>query len=112
MKRPLDPPLFAVLAALMTTTAAQAQNESQDPIAHGQGLAKEFCSECHAIGRTGSSPNEAAPPFRRLDQSIDLDEFIGRLRGGLVSGHPDMPEFKFNAADARAMRDYFRSAQE
>jgi len=112
MKRPLDPPLFAVLAVLMTTAAAQAQNESQDPITHGQGLAKEFCRECHAIGRTGNSPNEAAPPFRRLDQRIDLDEFIGRLRDGLVSGHPDMPEFKFNTADARAMRDYIRSVQE
>lgn len=112
MNRPMDLLLFGVLAALMTTAAAQAQNESQDPIAHGQGLAKEFCSECHAIGRTGNSPNEAAPPFRRLDQSIDLDEFIGRLQDGLVSGHPDMPEFKFNAADARAMRDYIRSVQE
>jgi cytochrome c len=112
MKRPMDPPLFAVLAVLMTAAVAQAQNETQDPIARGQGLAKEFCSECHAIGRTGDSSNEAAPSFRRLDQSVDLDEFIGRLRDGLVSGHPDMPEFKFNAADARAMRDYIRSVQE
>lgn len=104
--------LMFVPVMLAAGAGAQTQNETQDPITHGQELAKEFCSGCHAIGRTGKSRNEEAPPFRRLDRSVDLDNFFQRLRRGLTSGHPDMPEFKFNSADARAMRDYLRSVQE
>ncbi len=112
MKRPRDLLPFAVPVLLMTAVTAQAQAETQDPIARGQGLATEFCSRCHAIGRTGNSPNGEAPPFRKIGQDVDLDGFIQRLRDGLLSGHPDMPEFKFDAADARAMRDYLRSVQQ
>jgi mono/diheme cytochrome c family protein len=97
---------------LATMLAAGGAAQAQDPIARGEQLAKQFCSGCHAIGRTGSSPNDQAPPFHGLQQSVDLDEFIRRLRRGLLSGHPDMPEFKFDAADARAMRDYIRSVQD
>jgi cytochrome c len=100
-----------VLVMLVAGSAARAQDESHDPIVRGRELAKEFCSGCHAIDRTGKSPNEQAPPFRQIGQSVDLDEFIRRLQSGLLSGHPEMPEFKFNAADARAMRDYLRSVQ-
>jgi len=112
MKRPIHPLQFAVLAVLMTTATAQAQRENEDPIARGRVLAQEFCGRCHAIGRTGNSPNEQAPPLRRIHKSVDLDEFIRQLLRGLLSGHPDMPVFKFDAADARAMRDYLRSVQE
>jgi len=112
MKRLMHPLQFVVLAMLMTSATAQAQKETQDPIARGRVLAQEFCSRCHAIGRADNSPNEQAPPFRRLDRSVDLDNFLQRLQLGLSSGHPDMPEFKFDAADARAMRDYLRSVQE
>ena len=104
--------MVLVPVTLVTGSTARAQNQAQGPVAHGRELAKEFCSRCHAIGRTGNSPNEEAPPFGRLDRSVDLDNFFQRLQRGLSSGHPDMPEFKFNSADARAMRDYLRSVQE
>ena len=32
----------------------------------GRAFAEASCASCHAIGRTGSSPNPSAPPFRAI----------------------------------------------
>jgi len=77
----------------------------------GRALAERMCSRCHAIGKTGSSPNRAAPAFRKLSRRVDLDAFADRLREGLTSGHPAMPTFRFTREDARALTAYLRSIQ-
>jgi len=98
--------LPAVLA--VGVCAAQAQ----DPASRGRALVREFCSPCHAIGKSGSSPHKSAPPFRTFGRSFDLDQFPQRLERGISSSHPDMPEFKFNSDHARAVRDYLRTIQQ
>ena len=107
-------PLIASLFALaLIGVTAQAQEQEQDPIRHGQALAVQFCSECHAIGTSRQhSPHRDAPPLRTLGRTIDIDQFARVLGGGLLSGHPDMPQFKFNYQDARDLRDYLRTIQD
>ena len=100
--------IVLLLAATMTTAVAQ----RRDPIEHGRALLKEFCAECHAIGKTDQSRHVGAPPFRTIARSYDLDEFTRMLERGLSSGHPDMPGFKFKGADARAVRAYLHTIQE
>jgi cytochrome c len=85
---------------------------AQDPSDTGRALLQQSCASCHAIGKTGDSPNAGAPPFRTLGRSYDLDTFPRQLQRGVVSGHPDMPEFKFKEEDARAAGVYLRSIQE
>ena len=58
------------------------------------------------------SPHRAAPPFRILGRSFDLDEFPQRLVRGLSAMHPDMPEIRFSVDDARDLRAYLRTIQE
>jgi mono/diheme cytochrome c family protein len=70
-----------------------------------------MCSQCHAIGESGSSPDSAAPAFRALNRRLDLDTFTNRMREGLIVGHPDMPMFRFAREDARALTAYLRSVQ-
>jgi len=77
----------------------------------GLALAERMCAQCHAVGRTGTSPHSAAPVFRELDRRIDLDRFTAQLREGLISGHPDMMTFRFNREDARALIAYLRYIQ-
>ena len=72
---------------------------------------QEFCSPCHAVGKSGPSPHIGAPPFRTLSRSFDLDRFAQRLEQGISSSHPDMPEFKFSEQDARDVSAYLRSIQ-
>ena len=103
------PTVFSLHVALV---AAGSVAQAQDPVSHGRALVAEFCGRCHAIGTKGKSRHPDAPPFRILGRKIDLDEFPRVLERGISSGHPDMPEFKFSADDARAVRAYLRVIQE
>ncbi|MBI1205617.1 MAG: c-type cytochrome [Rhodopseudomonas sp.] len=95
-------------ALLLSGPDARAQSPSE----RGRVLLNDNCGRCHAVGKTGKSPHEAAPAFRTLGHSFDLDEFAGRLERGLMPGHPDMPAFKFERDDARAVVAYLRDIQE
>ncbi len=99
--------ILVPLIALALAGAAQAQ----DPARRGRAILKEFCANCHAIGKTDKSRQEGALPFRQLSRSYDLDKFPRRLERGISSGHPAMPEFKFKRRDARAVSAYLRSIQ-
>lgn len=77
----------------------------------GKTIAERMCASCHAIGRSGGSPHAAAPPFRSLQDRMDLDAFAQRLRSGLLTGHDDMPMFRFDRESADAVAAYIRSVQ-
>jgi cytochrome c len=104
---------FATVTMLLGVAAA-ARAEENPPGAlerDGLALAERMCAQCHAIGKSGTSPHSAAPAFRNLSRRIDLDAFTRQLRDGLVSGHPDMPTFRFSRDDARALTGYLRHIQ-
>lgn len=98
--------------ALLLLLALMSVAQAQDPVERGRKIVREFCGPCHAIGKTGASPHADAPPFRTFARSFDLDQFPRLLERGLSSNHPDMPEFKFNEDNARAVRAYLRTIQE
>jgi mono/diheme cytochrome c family protein len=102
---------LSLAAALLALTTLSAVAQEQDPARRGRALVGEFCARCHAVARFGASPNRSAPPFRTLGRIVDLDGFARELASGLSSTHPDMPEFKFNIDDARAVRAYLRTIQ-
>jgi mono/diheme cytochrome c family protein len=102
-----------ILVLALGASACFAAAQDRDPVsARGAEIARSLCAQCHAIGTTGSSPHVGAPPFRNLDERLDLDTFAIRLRNGLTSGHPDMPTFRFSRADARALVAYLLSIQQ
>ncbi len=81
------------LIALSTLAfAAPALAEDAD-IEYGRVLLLENCSPCHATERTGDSPHPDAPPFRTLSQRYPLEQLEEALAEGIMTGHPDMPEF-------------------
>ena len=77
----------------------------------GEVLARGMCAGCHAIGRTGDSAHPAAPRFRSLGNQVDLSKLAQRIREGLLTGHEDMPMFRFDREDANAIAAYIRSIQ-
>ena len=84
---------------------------AESAVERGEALASKMCAQCHAIRGDDESPRAEAPEFPRLEQWVDLDMFMDRLRQGLTSGHPDMPTFRFTRDDARALVAYLRSIQ-
>ena len=98
-----------VAAALVTSLvsgACQAETAQQ----RGKLIAQGLCSRCHAIETIGDSPHPAAPRFvsGHSDRSEQARATNSR---GLLTGHEDMPMFRFDRDDADAMVAYIRSIQ-
>jgi cytochrome c len=97
--------------ALAGGATAYAQQSSAE-LARGQALVTKQCASCHAVGRTGASPHETAPAFRTLSQRYKIEALEEALAEGLSSGHPDMPEFVFEADDVGAIIAYLNAIQD
>ena len=70
------------------------------------------CARCHAIGRAGNSPRPDAPAFRTLGQRYPIEALEEALGEGIMSGHPDMPEFEFDADQVGAIIAFLESIQQ
>ena len=59
-------------------------------------ILKTNCSRCHAISKVGESPLKIAPPFRTLHERYPVQDLEEPLAEGIITGHPTMPEFRFD----------------
>ncbi|TAK48910.1 MAG: c-type cytochrome [Xanthobacteraceae bacterium] len=98
---------FAILVSSAPGFAAAKKGDLQ----RGETLLAANCGRCHAIGKSGDSAHHLAPPFRILGQRYTIESLEEALGEGLISGHPDMPEFKFPPGDVGAIIDYLKSIQ-
>lgn len=89
MKRTLSS-LGILALAILVAPAAEAASPKR-----GADLAAARCGSCHAVGKTGASPNIKAPTLRRVARQWPLDQLQESLAEGIVTGHPGMPEFTF-----------------
>jgi cytochrome c len=83
-----------ILGFLFATSAgvpAMASNAEQ-----GKRLALTYCARCHAIDKVSPSPLKIAPPFRTLHERYPVGMLEESLAEGIVTGHPTMPEFRFD----------------
>jgi mono/diheme cytochrome c family protein len=74
--------------------------------ADGLAILEKNCARCHAIGATGDSPHSQAPPFREVIKRYPVEDLEESLAEGIVSGHPDMPEFTFKPEEIGAIISY------
>lgn len=100
--------LFALFAA---AAIAQPGTELTAQERRGEALLAKLCADCHAIGRTDQSPDPAAPPFRVLGQRYRIEALEEALGEGLLSGHPEMPEFRLNAREVGEAIAYLKAIQ-
>jgi mono/diheme cytochrome c family protein len=106
--------VFALACILETAArlACAAPAEDEQQIKRGAQLLQQKCAPCHAIGKQGDSPRQDAPPFRTLSQRYPIESLEESLGEGIMSGHPDMPEFSFDADDVGAIIAYLDSIQQ
>ena len=69
------------------------------------------CARCHAVGKTGLSPLQAAPPFRTLHTRYPVESLEESLGEGIVTGHPAMPEFRFDSEQVGDVIAYLKSLE-
>lgn len=84
--------VLVALALLSSMVPAAAENPQQ-----GKRIALTYCARCHAIDKVSPSPLKIAPPFRTLHERYPVETLQEALAEGIVTGHPTMPEFSFDA---------------
>ena len=105
-------PLSAVVVIALAGAPSVLGQDRSAVEKRGEALLSKNCARCHAIGRTGTSPHPEAPLFRALSRRYPIDGLAEALAEGLSVGHPDMPEFIFDADEVRAILAYLASIQE
>lgn len=102
--------LISVLYLGFSMSAAWAQDAAA--LKRGEALLAKECSRCHATARTDESRHPQAPLFRTLAKRYPIESLEEALGEGIISGHSDMPEFKFEGDDVGAIIAYLKSIQE
>ena len=97
---------LSLACALVLGRSALAQD-----VVHGEALAKANCSHCHAVGLSGDSPNEKAPPFRTLSERFPVDTIDEMLLVKLSPAHTDMPTFEITPKQAGDIAAYIATVQ-
>ena len=80
-------------------------------VQQGEVLARTNCARCHAVGRIGASPLREAPPFRELHTRYPVEDLGEALAEGIQTGHPTMPEFRFDPDQVQALLAYLKSLE-
>jgi mono/diheme cytochrome c family protein len=106
------PHITRLITALLISVLPATHQASAQSLKRGEDLLTRSCASCHSIGRNGESPNKSAPAFRNLGQRYPIESLEEALGEGIMTGHPDMPEFTFDAKDVGAIIAYLKSIQQ
>src|SRR5262245_44267558 len=98
------------LFALLTTSAA-AQPTLEPAAQRGFTLARTHCARCHSIDRVTASPLQIAPPFRTLHKKYPVENLEEALAEGISTGHPTMPEFRFDPGQVSDLISFLKSLE-
>lgn len=99
-----------VLAALLLATApayAQTSPEAQRGIV----LARTHCAQCHSIDKVGPSPLSVAPPLRDIHKMYPVEDLEEALAEGISTGHPSMPEYRFEPDQIQNLIAFLKSLE-
>lgn len=108
MMRTIHAGVIAVLCALVVTpSAAQTLRNAEA----GHAIAKMHCARCHAIDQGGQSPLSIAPPFRDLHKRYPVESLEEALAEGIVTGHADMPQFRFEPDEVENLIIFLKSLE-
>ena len=110
-RRALHWPLLIALLIIALLVAAALAGTPGNPVLAGRALLEKNCARCHAIGTEGASPLAIAPPFRTLHERYDVDGLAEALAEGIVTGHPNMPQFTFTPEEIDGILAYLESLE-
>jgi cytochrome c len=101
------------VAIVIALAPLQAKGEEvlSPPAQRGLVIVRINCSRCHAIGKIGDSPLPIAPPFRTLHERYPVEDLQEPLAEGIVTGHPTMPEFRFDPGQVGDIIAYLKSLE-
>jgi cytochrome c len=100
-----------VIVVTLTSSGAKGEEVLSPAAQRGFVIVRTNCSRCHAIGKIGDSPLPIAPPFRTLHVRYPIEDLEEPLAEGIVTGHPTMPEFRFDPGQVGDIIAYLKSLE-
>ena len=98
--------IFAVAVVMMiAATGTQAAGNAEK----GRIFVESNCARCHAIGLDDDSHMPEAPPLRTLHNRYPIDSLTEAFAEGIVTGHPQMPEFQLDIDTISDMLAYIKT---
>jgi mono/diheme cytochrome c family protein len=110
----IGPAFIANAAAIFLALAplhAKGEEVLSPAAQRGLVIVRANCSRCHAVGKVGDSPLPIAPPFRTLHERYPVEDLQEPLAEGIVTGHPTMPEFRFDPGQVGDIIAYLKSLE-
>lgn len=111
MRASLGLKIGLVVATATATGVNPAVTGEDDPVAAGHALVQMYCTDCHATESAGESPLPTAPRLRDLYLRYDVELLGEALVEGIVTAHPEMPQFEFDPVQAQAIILYLKSLE-
>lgn len=106
----IDPALVGARDGLNRLGAHGALAREADRLTdEGKALVDQHCKGCHAVDRTGVSPNSKAPAFRTLHARHPMQALREPLTRGIAAPHDTMPKFRLSDAEVDKIVAYINS---
>jgi len=103
--------VVAGMALVAVPRPARSETALSPEARRGLVIVRAKCARCHAVEKLGSSPLQAAPPFRTLHSRYPVESLEESLAEGIVTGHPAMPEFRFSSGQVGDVIAYLKSLE-
>jgi cytochrome c len=100
--------LIAGLVMVLTSASAFAASPSAQ---RGLTIARTYCARCHSIDKVSESPLKIAPAFSTLHERYPVTDLEEPLGEGIVTGHPTMPEFRFEPDQIHDFIEFLKTLQ-
>ena len=103
--------LASAAISLALAAVANAQQGLEPAAQRGFMIAKTNCMSCHSIDKASASPLVGAPPFRTLHQKYPVEHLEEAMAEGISTGHPSMPEFRFEPDQINDFIEFLKTLQ-
>lgn len=88
-----------------------AEEATPEQIDAGRRIVELQCISCHAVRSSDMSRDLTAPPLRTLAERYPVTGLQEAFAQGVLVGHPNMPDFRFSAAQIAEILAYLQSIQ-
>lgn len=93
------------LALMASPPHASADDAAKGSAAHGEIVAKRWCSACHLVASNQALANPDAPTFASIARKKQASE----LKGFLTDPHPKMPNMSLSRSEIADIIAYIKT---
>ncbi|MFM9939158.1 MAG: c-type cytochrome [Hyphomicrobiaceae bacterium] len=102
----------AIAAFLLLGSSGMSMAQKAPLPKEGRDILEANCARCHAVWLDGESPMPKAPRLRDIARKYRPQNLAEAFAEGIVTGHPDMPQFVFRPPEINAIIIYLQALRD